>query len=105
MTQSKALKRLMRKFTIETLWIYIARILLDSKPLRAYEIKKKLQDVFNINPPAITVYTVVYRMHREDLLDVVKSDGETMYKLSEKGKEELHKALEFIEYLMNKLRF
>lgn len=104
MTQSRALKRLVRKFTVETLWLYIARVLLDSEPLKAYEIKKKLQEVFNITPPTVTVYTVVYRMYREGLLDTSRSNGEVLYTLSDRGRKELYEAMRFLEELVKRLK-
>ena len=104
MTHSKALRRLMRKITIETLWLYIARILHDSEPMKAYDVKKKLQEVFNINPPTITVYTVIYRMSKEGLLDTIKIEGEVLYKLSDRGRNEFYEALEFIKKLVDKLK-
>ncbi|MEM2008650.1 MAG: PadR family transcriptional regulator [Ignisphaera sp.] len=104
MVQSKALKRLIRKVTIETLWLYIARILHDSEPMKAYDVKKKLQEVFNINPPTITVYTVVYRMNKEGLLDTIRIGGEVLYKLSDRGRKEFYEALEFLEKLVDKLK-
>lgn len=102
--ESRALKRLRRKITIEVLWIYIARALKDSEPLKAYEVRKRLRELYGLRVSTVTVYSVVYRMYRDGLLEKVTIGGETLYKLSEKGLEELKKALELIESLINMIR-
>lgn len=104
MSESRALRRLVRKITVETLWIYIAKVLLGSDPMRAYEIKKKLQEVFGLRVPAITVYTIIYRMCREGLLEPIKSNGEVLYRLTERGANEFGKALQVLESTIIKLK-
>lgn len=104
MIESKALKRLIRKITIETLWLYIAKVLINSNPMKAYEIKKKLYEVFNIKVPAITVYTVVYRMSREGLLESIKNNSDIFYRLSAKGENEFSKAIKILEEILAKLK-
>ena len=104
MESSRALKRLIRKLTVETLWIYIVRLLMGLGEAKAYDIKKKLYEVFGIKVPAITVYTVVYRMNREGLLEAVKGDGETRYRLTDKGISEFSKAVELLEDIVLKLK-
>ncbi|MCS7111113.1 MAG: helix-turn-helix transcriptional regulator [Sulfolobales archaeon] len=103
-TESRALKRLRRKITIEVLWIYIAKALKNSEPLKAYEIRKRLRELYGLRVSAVTVYSVVYRMHREGLLEKTSVGGETLYRLSERGLEELEKALELIESVTSMLR-
>lgn len=104
MGESRALRRLVRKITVETLWIYIAKVLTILGSAKAYQIKKKLEEVFQLKVPAITVYTVVYRMSREGLLDVVKSDGEVLYRLTDRGLEEFQKAIKVLEDVIKKLK-
>lgn len=96
MSESKALLRLKRKLTVENLWIYVAKTLTLYSPLRAYELKKKLQELFGLRPSTITVYTVVYRMTREGLLEAIHHEGGTVYRLSERGRTEFEKAMEFL---------
>ncbi len=86
------------------LWIYIAKTLKDSQPLRAYEIRKRLRELYGLKTSTITVYSVVYRMYREGLLERINIGGESLYKLSEKGLEELKKALKLIESMVDMLR-
>ncbi len=100
---SRALRRLRRKTTIEILWLYVARILLENKPLKAYDVKKKIEEVFGFKPSTITVYRVIYGMVSEGLLERENIGGETVYRLTEMGKENYFKALKILNELVNKL--
>jgi len=101
----RALLRLRRKLTIENLWLYVIKVLLeDKRPLRAYDIKVRIRDRFGINPSAVTVYTVVYRMGLDGLLAKERVNGETMYKPTERGIEAFHTAIVFLEELVAKLK-
>ncbi|MEM0004215.1 MAG: PadR family transcriptional regulator [Desulfurococcaceae archaeon] len=101
----RALIRLQRKLTVENLWLYIIKILMEEKnPLRAYDIKVKLRERFSIDPPAVTVYTVVYRMGLDGLLSRIKEGEEQRYKLTETGIEAFHKAIVFLEEVVAKLK-
>ncbi|MEL9939428.1 MAG: helix-turn-helix transcriptional regulator [Ignisphaera sp.] len=102
--ESKAVRRLKRKLTVEMLWIYIAKALMDKEPLKGYDIVKILKNDMGIKASTITIYSVVYRMAREGLLETVKSDGETLYKLSQRGREEFEKAVKFLESIIAILR-
>uniref|UniRef100_A0A7J3Z6W4 PadR family transcriptional regulator n=1 Tax=Ignisphaera aggregans TaxID=334771 RepID=A0A7J3Z6W4_9CREN len=102
--ESRALRRLRRKLTVEVLWLYIAKTLLSSEPMKAYDIVKVLKDEVGLRVSTITVYGVVYRMAREGLLEVVKVGGENLYKLSEKGRVEFEKAVKFLEHVMQVLK-
>jgi len=101
----RALLRLQRKLTIENLWLYVIKALLDEKrPLRAYDIKVRLRDRFEIDPPAVTVYTVIYRMGLDGLLARIR-DGEGLkYQPTERGVEAFRTALLFLEELVAKLK-
>uniref|UniRef100_A0A7J3QCX1 PadR family transcriptional regulator n=1 Tax=Ignisphaera aggregans TaxID=334771 RepID=A0A7J3QCX1_9CREN len=90
--------------TIEVLWIYIAKALKDSKPLKAYEIRKRIREIYGLRVSTITVYSVVYRMYREGLLEKINTGGESLYKLSKKGVEEFEKAMKLIEYIVSMLK-
>lgn len=104
-SRPRALDRLERKLTVENLWIYIIKILMDEgRPLRAYDLKVRLKERFGINPPAITVYTVIYRMARDGLVQRKKEGEETYYVPTELGIESYKKALLFIETILSKLK-
>lgn len=97
MNETRALERLHRKLTTENLWLYIMRSLIEAgEPLSGYEIKVHLRERFGINPPTITVYTVIYRMVREGLISRVDGSGGARYSIREKGVETFYKALEFL---------
>ncbi len=100
---SRALRRLKRKITIEILWLYIARILLEYEPLKAYDIKRKIEERFRFKPSTITVYRVIYGMTFEGLLKRENIGGEILYRLTDIGKENYFKALKLLNELIDKL--
>ncbi|MEM0378672.1 MAG: PadR family transcriptional regulator [Thermosphaera sp.] len=105
LSDSKALSRLKKKLTIENLWLYIIKILIDEKkPLKAYDVKVRLRERFGINPPAVTVYTVVYRMHREGLLAKRSVKDETFYEPTSKGIDSFSQGVVFLEEIVSKLK-
>lgn len=105
MSDTKALERLRKKLTIENLWVYIIKIMMDeAKPLKAYDLKVKLRERFEINPPAVTVYTVIYRMNREGLLVKRVVKEETFYEPTNKGIEAFKQGVLFIEETLAKLK-
>lgn len=101
----RALLRLQRKLTIENLWLYVVKVLLDEKrPMRAYDIKVKIRERFGIDPPAVTVYTVIYRMGLDGLLTRERGEDGSKYKPTERGIEAFHTAIVFLEELVAKLK-
>ena len=105
MSEPRALKRLRKKLTIENLWLYIICILKnEKKPLKAYDIKVKLREYFNINPPSVTVYTVLYRMLRDGLLIREHRDGDILYYVSDRGLEAYNQGIVFIEEVLANLK-
>ena len=101
---TRALERLRKKITIDNLWLYIVKVLIDHGPARAYDVKKLIREKFGFKPATITVYTVIYRMTSEGLLEKVYADGDTLYKPSEKGIEAFNEALKTIETILDKLK-
>lgn len=105
MSTSRAYTRLVKKLTVENLWLYIVKILMEEgRPLRAYDIKVRLREKFSIDPPAVTVYTVVYRMSRDGLLSRRQENGETLYSVTERGITAFKNALVLIEEILSKLK-
>ncbi len=104
MARGGAYERLVRKLTVEVLWLYVAKVLMTSGPLRAYEVKKRIGETFGIKPRTVTTYTVIYRMSREGLLKPQRLDGDVVYALSEEGIKEFREALEFLEKVLNVLK-
>ncbi|MCC6042798.1 MAG: PadR family transcriptional regulator [Candidatus Verstraetearchaeota archaeon] len=101
MEDSRALKRLKDKLTKENLWLYIVKELAE-EPMYAYKVKVVLREKYNINVATVTVYTVLYRMEREGLITKVKGDN-TMYRVTERGLEQLNKAIEFMKGVVRSL--
>jgi len=93
--ESKALKRLKDKLTKENLWLYIVKELAQ-EPMYAYKVKVVLREKYNIDVATVTVYTVLYRMEREGLITKARGD-ETTYRATERGLEQLNKALAFMK--------
>jgi DNA-binding PadR family transcriptional regulator len=98
---SRALKRLKDKLTKENLWLYIVKELAE-EPMYAYKVKVVLREKYNINVATVTVYTVLYRMEREGLITKVEGDN-TMYRVTERGLEQLNRAIEFMEEVVRSL--
>ncbi len=98
----KAEKRLRRKLTVENLWMYIIAILAE-KPNYAYGVRVMLRRIFDIKVPSVTVYTVLYRMVREGLLETEKVSGTKVYKPTKKGLEALTRAKKFLKDTIEKL--
>lgn len=101
---TKALERLKRKITIENLWMYVVKVLLDGGPLRAYEIKKRIEEKYDIKPATVTAYVVLYKMSREGLIEAVNKDGDTVYVATPKGREALREAVRLLEQTSRSLR-
>jgi len=103
-----AYERLVKKLTVELLWLYIVRMLLE-RPMYGYEIAKAFKSRFGFSPARITVYTVLYRMEREGLLrseyrSALPSPlGRRYYKLTEKGVEAFKRAKRFFEVAVKSL--
>lgn len=101
--KTKALDRLRRKITIETLWLYIISVLKD-EPTYAYDVKVRIREKFGFNPTTITLYVVLYRLVKEGLLEVFVDEGVKKYKVTRKGENTYNNALKMINELLEKLR-
>ncbi len=101
---TRALDRLRRKLTVENLWIYIIKAIIDEgHPMRAYSIKKKIAEKYGVRPSTITVYTVIYRMAGEGLLARTSGDGDVLYTVTEKGLRTYYEGIEFIREILERL--
>ncbi|HEV51638.1 MAG TPA: PadR family transcriptional regulator [Thermoprotei archaeon] len=103
----------MKKYlTLENLWIYIIKLLSEAPngEMYAYEIKKALHLQFGLRPATVTVYSVLYRMEKEGLLQS-RSTGTGLgrlskryYTVTDKGMRELQQAVDFIDEVRSKLQ-
>lgn len=105
---SSAFNRLVRKITVETLWIYVLT-LLKNGPLYGYEVRDKIFKRFGFKPGKITCYVVLYKLEKENMISSrevnEKSKGapRKYYFITEKGLEELEKARRFLKELVDGL--
>jgi PadR family transcriptional regulator PadR len=97
-----AYEGLVRKLTVENLWLYILSLLKEA-PRYGYEIREQLAKRFGFKPNEVTVYAVLFRLKRGGYiaLQEVKESKEgpkrKYYALTPKGEEALGKARRFIE--------
>jgi len=97
-----AYERLVRKLTVENLWLYILS-LLGEAPRYGYEIRKELAKRFGFEPNEVTAYAVLFRLKRGGYiaLQEVKESKEgpkrKYYVLTPRGEEALGKARKFLE--------
>ncbi|MEB3756109.1 MAG: PadR family transcriptional regulator [Desulfurococcales archaeon] len=98
--ETEAIKRLKRKITIETLWIYVIAALRKKGAQHGYGVKKTIQQEFNFKPATITTYTVLYRMEKEGL---IKKDNTNRYHPTEKGLNAYTEAIKILKETIEKL--
>ena len=94
------LDRLKRKLTKENLWIYILSLLMDG-PQYAYTIPTEVEKRFGWRPARITGYIVLKSLESKGLVKMTEQMGETgkirkYYEITEKGKEQMEQAREFL---------
>jgi len=103
-----ALNRLNRKLTVENLWLYVLRMLID-RPMYAYEIRKTLRERFAFSVATITIYFVLYRMAAEGLIreaprpPVPGRADRKYYEATERGKATLGNGIDMLERTVRKL--
>lgn len=100
-TDTVAYRHLVKKLTVETLWIYVLS-LLSNGPLYGYEFPVRIQEKFGFRPNKITCYVVLYRLNQEGLIKEEKkmhsNEGPVRkyYQITEKGIMELENAVAFL---------
>jgi len=104
---SAAYRRLIRKLTVENLWLYVLS-LLKKEPLYGYEVSRKIEENFGFKPGRVTCYIVLYKLQSEGLITSKKlrEDSETQrkyYVLTKKGEKALEDAKEFLRRLSERL--
>ncbi|MEM0075616.1 MAG: helix-turn-helix transcriptional regulator [Conexivisphaerales archaeon] len=99
-----AYERLYSKLTKENLWLYLLRTLIE-RPDYALSLKRRVESRFGFKTAAITFYFVLYRLESDKMVISSKVSGKRVYSCTEKGREELGKALGLIEELGKRLKF
>ncbi len=103
-----AYRRLVRKLTIENLWLYVLS-LLKKEPLYGYEIREKIRKHFGFKPGRVTCYIVLYKLESEGLITTKKTTESSggpqrkYYVLTAKGEKALEKAKNFLRKLYQEL--
>ncbi|WP_048813024.1 PadR family transcriptional regulator [Acidilobus saccharovorans] len=96
---NKAINRLLVNITVRTLWIYVLATLKES-PTYPYQLKKIIREKFSFNPPTVTLYTVVYKLERDGLIEKTP-DG--MYKITGDGLKALSEASKLLMEIAQKI--
>lgn len=95
-----------KKTREELLWPYFLR-LLSEEPSYAYELRKKVKERFDWEPPMTTSYTVLYRLERKNYITGDwKKEGsrpKKYYEITDKGREILDEAREYFEEILEML--
>ncbi|MGC9112428.1 PadR family transcriptional regulator [Acidilobus sp.] len=96
---NKAINRLLVNITVRTLWIYVLATLKEG-PTYPYQLKKIIREKFSFNPPTVTLYTVVYKLERDGLIEKAP-DG--MYKITDGGLKALSEASKLLMEIAQKI--
>lgn len=94
-------ERFKKSVTKDNLWIYILT-LLKGREMYPYEIRKKIEERFGFKPGNVTAYIVFHKLRSGGYIEASKTKKlrgpeRTYYKITEKGREELKKAIKFYE--------
>lgn len=82
--------------------MYILNILQDEK-LHAWKIRSLIEKRFSFQPGKITVYRVLYRLEKQDLVKSKKGTRRRIYRITKKGKEELSLAKKFLKETLKRI--
>ncbi len=80
----KPLRRLIKKTTIENLWIYLLTELKkgDQHP---YALIKKINEKYGFNPGKVLPYVVLKKLERENFVESYTKENRHYYRITEKG--------------------
>ncbi|MCL7386021.1 MAG: PadR family transcriptional regulator [Thaumarchaeota archaeon] len=106
--ETAAYRRLMRKLTIENLWLYVLSLLKEG-PLYGYEIAKRIEEKFGFKPGRVTCYIVLYKLQSEGLIASAGPGADSegpqrkYYTLTREGERALDMAKDFLRGLAERL--
>lgn len=95
-------ERLKKLNTKENLWIYILKTV-QEHPHHGWEFPKIIEKEYGFKPGTITPYRVLYSLEAEKLVESAFDDRRRVYKITEKGKQELKNVKAFYEDLIKKI--
>lgn len=102
------IQRLIRKLTVENLWIYVLSLLKDG-PKYGYEIREEIQRRFGFKPGQVTSYMVLYMLEQDGYIESAGTMRSLMgpkrkyYKITEKGVTLLREAESFLSRIYKSL--
>ena len=102
MSVEALLKRFFKIVTVGCLWMYVIAALAKG-PTYAYDIRKRIKEIFGFAPSTITLYVVVYNLRRLGLIKVV-SEEPKIYAVTDKGINILNKAINYLEVNLSKMK-
>jgi len=104
-----AYERLVKKMTVENLWIYILSSL-KLKPRYGYEIGRYIEKNYGFKQGKVTSYVILYRLVKEGLIKLKeeKKDGfgppRKYYAITDKGLKVLRQGEKFLENMLDKIK-
>lgn len=105
---SKAYKRLLKKTSIDNLWIYILR-LLQEKEMYGYELRESIKTKFGFEPATVTSYTILYKLEKDNLVTSHVLDNpegrpdRKYYAITSQGKKAMKEAKGLFEEILSKV--
>jgi len=85
-----------------SLWMYVIAVLAH-EPVHAYGVRVRLRERFGIKVPTSTIYTILYKLAEEGLVERETINGETLYKASDKGLKVLREAIRALKDLTEQI--
>lgn len=89
--------------TTENLWLYILSVLKE-RPTYAYNIRVRIAEKHGFKPSTMTVYTVLYRLIKEGLIEPVDHNGMKIYRVTDKGLAIYGQAIKYLQEVVDKLQ-
>jgi len=95
----KPLKRLIKKTTIENLWLYLLTELKkgDQHP---YALIKIIQEKYSFNPGKVLPYVVLKKLERENFVKSYNKDNRHYYKITNRGIQLLDEGASFLRNIL-----
>ena len=78
-------------------------LLLKEKDVYGWELPKMIEQKYGFKPGKITPYRVLYRLEEDAFVQSKADQRRRVYKITDKGSEELKKAKEFYQFILNEL--
>jgi len=104
-----AYERLVKKMTVENLWMYILSSL-KNEPKYGYEIRKYVKEKYGFNSGRVTAYVVLYRLEKEGHIRLKEEKKDALgpprkyYEITKKGLRTLEDGERFLENILKRIR-